>query len=422
MNNMRINKLAGNIFSLAAVQAIDYVVPMLAIPYLLRVVGIDGYGRIAFTQATLVFFIVLIDYGFGWSATKRVASLRLSGESVNNLFWQVQCTKIFLLTGSALVLTLLILFVPSFGAYNPVICSGYILMLGATFFPLWLYQGLGMVKSAAVALLGFRILSLILIFLFVKNEDDAFLAAMLQSMPMLFAGLILIVKLKIDGVLHFRSTEKLRIRQELISGWPAFSASAASLAYRSSNPVFLGVVMSPNVVAYYSVAEKIVKAVQELLKPVSQATYPRVMELACKSREETVRFLRRLFLFVGASTFVGSIAIVIASPRLVGFLMGEIPGDAVLLVAIMAFIPFVGGLNMVLGMQAMFAFDYGKDFSRRVVIAGVLGLCVFFPLIYIFGVAGAGISYLFSEIILLLLLVIFHKRRKTGVYQFWRFS
>lgn len=422
MTNMQTNKLTGNIFSLAAVQAIDYMVPMLVIPYLLRVVGVDGFGRIAFTQATLVFFTVFIDYGFGWSATKRVASLRLAGESVNNLFWQVQCAKLCLLATSALILTLLILLLPSFGEYQPVIYSGYISLLGAAFFPLWLYQGLGLVKNAAIVLLIIRIISLILIFSLVKTSDDAFLAAMLQSMPVFFASLVLLVNLKLNGILNIFPTEKLKIREELSLGWPAFSASAASLAYRSSNPVFLGIIMSPDVVAYYSVAEKIVKAVQELLKPISQATYPRVMELACKSRDETVRFLRRLFLFVGIGTLINSIAIVALSSVLVELLMGKTPNNAVILIDIMAFIPFVGGLNMVLGMQAMFAFDHGREFSKRVVAAGILGLSMFFPLVFIFGVAGAGASYLLSEIALLLFLIAFHRRKKTGVYQFWRLS
>ena len=66
-------KLASNIASLFTVQAANYLIPLLTLPYLVRILGPREFGLIAFAQAFSQYFVILTDYGFNLSATREVA-------------------------------------------------------------------------------------------------------------------------------------------------------------------------------------------------------------------------------------------------------------------------------------------------------------------------------------------------------------
>ncbi|ASS97999.1 MULTISPECIES: oligosaccharide flippase family protein [Geobacillus] len=69
-------RLFENFLSLATLQGLNYILPLLTLPYLVRVLGPDNYGLVAFAQSFIQFFIILVDYGFNLSATNQIAIYR----------------------------------------------------------------------------------------------------------------------------------------------------------------------------------------------------------------------------------------------------------------------------------------------------------------------------------------------------------
>ena len=63
-------RLASNFLSLSALQVFTYVLPLLTLPYLVRVLGVEKYGLVMFAQSVIMFFSILVDYGFNLSATR----------------------------------------------------------------------------------------------------------------------------------------------------------------------------------------------------------------------------------------------------------------------------------------------------------------------------------------------------------------
>ena len=98
--------------ALSIVQASNYLVPVIILPYLFRVLGDSRYGLIEFARAVSIYFLTLTDYGFSLSATREVAVHREDPEKVSEIFSAVMLLRFLLVVLSLVALGVLVLGIP----------------------------------------------------------------------------------------------------------------------------------------------------------------------------------------------------------------------------------------------------------------------------------------------------------------------
>ena len=67
------NKLLENILSLSIIKGLEYVLAFITFPYLVRVLQVEYYGLIVFSQSIINYFTLFTDYGFNLSGPKAIA-------------------------------------------------------------------------------------------------------------------------------------------------------------------------------------------------------------------------------------------------------------------------------------------------------------------------------------------------------------
>lgn len=100
---MRNKLLISNVLSLMLVQGINYLVPILTLPLLVKSLGVVGYGKLAFYLAFINYFILLTDFGFNLSASREISLLRDCKEKVSEVFFNVFYAKVMLCSISLFV-------------------------------------------------------------------------------------------------------------------------------------------------------------------------------------------------------------------------------------------------------------------------------------------------------------------------------
>ena len=70
-------RLVENVFSLSVLQVANFILPLVTIPYLVRVLGAEKFGLVMFAYAFNQYFAMLIDFGFNLSATRENAKMKI---------------------------------------------------------------------------------------------------------------------------------------------------------------------------------------------------------------------------------------------------------------------------------------------------------------------------------------------------------
>jgi len=101
------------------------------------------------------------------------------------------------------------------------------------------------------------------------------------------------------------------------------STAAVSL-YTASNTFILGLFTNNTIVGYYSAAEKLVRAIQGLLSPVSQAVYPYLSKLVENSKEGAIKVIQKLALGIGRGEMLAvSLGVLILAGPIVNIILGS---------------------------------------------------------------------------------------------------
>ena len=107
--NFGLNKtVLNNTVSLTLLQATNYLLPLIALPYLARILGPEFFGIVMYAQVFNRYFYITTEYGFDYTGTRQISISRDDSIKLNNIFWSIIYTKIIICLFCFLVLLILV--------------------------------------------------------------------------------------------------------------------------------------------------------------------------------------------------------------------------------------------------------------------------------------------------------------------------
>jgi len=291
-------KLINNFLSLFIVQGSNFIVPLLTFPYIVHVIGIEKFGLLAFATAFTAYPMLLVMYGLDLSGAREVASSKNSKRRLSIILSSILLVRVVLMLVAALI-TFLIVF--NFDRFSKdwllyVITFGSI--MGTMIFPIWFFQGMEKMKFITYLSIGSRLLYMVGIFVFLQKEEDYLYVPLLNLITLFLVGIISLVVIDREfGVKLIFPRIKYLVLQ-FIKGWHLFISHFAINLFTSFNMLVLGLVATDLVVGYYALAEKVVKIIASLFKPLNQALFPHVVQLVKKSTEKGKAFVNKISLYI----------------------------------------------------------------------------------------------------------------------------
>lgn len=309
--------LIGNFISLSVVQGLSVIFPLITFPYLLRVLGVEGFGIFTLIQTFIIYFDLLVSFGFGLTATQYVSKNLGKTEKIQELISAVYFIKFILFILSVIVFIIVCLFIPYLRENILLVFISALYLLGNLLFPDWYFQGIQKMRNITIVTIISKTISLGLIVLLVKHPTDIVYAIFSLSAGNLIAGIVAFLILWKTFPIKRILPEKAFIVSLFKESAYVFTSIILAPLYASVNIFILQVFTNPLMVGYYAIAEKIFTALSMLTSIVNRTFYPHLSHLYAVSLAGYKKYVRTIaglfaagFLLIAITQFFGAEKIV----------------------------------------------------------------------------------------------------------------
>lgn len=292
-----------NFTAFTALQAAAQLIPIITIPYFVRVLGIDGMGVLAITTAAGLSASVLMDYAIQLSGTRFAASHAEDRDAISSYFNVSSFTKLIILMPIMLILTFLSVVLQSVGEHFWVFFWSLLAAATLCLFPQWLFQGLLAMPTAARILVTSRIVSVLLAALLVRGPKDVYIIPMTQAIC--GAGALVLVASVLSK--KFQITLKMpcqsSIAKLLKENWSLFSATFWGAVYSHGAIIIMSTMLSHSAIGLFSIGQKISQAIVAMFNVSAQTAFPLFVRSRTSKnfRQQVLYYMFGVILAAGSS-------------------------------------------------------------------------------------------------------------------------
>jgi polysaccharide transporter, PST family len=394
-----------NILSLCILQGSNYLLPLLLLPYLVRVLGPERFGLLAFSQAFVQNFVVLTDYGFNFTATRELAICRDNPQKVSELFCNVLIIKLGFGLFSFLLMSALISTVPKFNTDWLLYILTFPVVIGNALFPTWFFQGMEKMKYITVLNAFAKLIYAVSVFIFVQQSTDYLSVALLNSLSMLVTGIAALWLIALNFDVTWVMPDREAVFKQLKEGWSVFVSTLSISIYANSRVFIVGLFTNNTITGYYSIAEKIMILIQTFpLAPILQACYPWLSRVFIQDPNRARKIARNLQQITTIALLIGLPVIYFLIPQILEFAFRATYPESILSIRLLLIGVFFINAN---AFRIHFLLISGnpKLFRKIHITTALLGISMLLILTNLFSYIGAAVSVILVEFFVLMLTI-----------------
>ncbi|WP_308557606.1 flippase [uncultured Lactobacillus sp.] len=374
-------------------QVLAIIVPLITSAYVARVLRPEGVGANAFTNSIIQYFILFASMGIGYYGNRQIAYVRADRKKMAQTFWEIQIVKTIMTLVSYISFEIFMMFYTRQAEY---MWAQSINLIAVAFDISWFYEGIEDFKVTVLKNSFVKIVSMIAIFLLIKNPSDVTLYIVVLAISTLLGNLTLWPNIRRDLP---------KVNRRILNPWRHFLPMAelfipqiATQVYVQLNKTMLGGMVSETASGYYQYSDNLVKLILALVTATGTVMLPHVANAVSKGDVKKVnQMLYKSFDFVSGVSFPMMFGIAAISLTLVPKYYGpgyEPVGPAMMIESIV--ILMIAWSNA-LGVQYLVPINRIKDFTFSVTFGAIVNLILNIPLIHLWGLNGAMWSTVISE-------------------------
>lgn len=390
------------------------ILPIITLPYVARVLGPEQLGINSYTSSLTNYFVLIAVLGTTTYAQREIAYVKYDQSKLVSFFWEIELLNVISTAFSFILFLIISVLMSNYQGYF----FAYSISIIANVFDIsWLFMGLE--KFSVLALRNFiiKIISVALIFIFVKSPSDLLVYILISSCSILISNLLLWPYVKKWHIyISISMLKGLHPLKHLKGTVALFIPQISITLYTILNKVLLGYMGEMKAGSYFDNADKIIRLTFTLLMSLSTVLMPVIATEISKKNDEKVRYLLRksmsFSLCISIALFFGFLSI---SDRLVPLFLGDQYNEVILLLKIQAFIIIPMAVANVTSNQYLVPFRKTKELNISIFSGSLFNIVISIPLIMELSALGATIAILLSETLVTLIQVVQSKNERLFV-------
>lgn len=392
--SMGINALLSSIRALSTI-----IFPLITYPYITGRMSVSNIGKVNFSQSVISYFSLIAAFGISTFAIRTGARIRDDRVAFENF-----AKRVFTINVVTTIISLVLLFLLMILPTKLVQYRGFIVILSVTvaLTPIsvdWIYtiyEDFGYITARSILI---SLLSLILMFVFVKGNSDVYLYVGLTTASTSLGNLFNFFHAKKYVRLGF--TKDTHWKEYSNSLWIFFINSITTTIYLNSDTTLLGLLSSNHQVGLYSVATKIYNIAKQLLNAVVATSIPRLAYVQKKSESEFIELLRNIVAMATFFIVPLMIGLIMVGKNIVLILSNLRYIDAAESLAILSFALIFAVFGNIIANGLLIVINREKYVVTGTIASATVNLILNFFFIPLWGQNGAAATTLIAEMTML---------------------
>lgn len=315
------NNLFKNTILKVTLSIFNCIIPVIIIPYLYRVLGPTNMGIADFSESFHNYFLMFTSYSIHIYALRELSSLENNTQQFKARFNEI--FKLGLLMSCITMIIYLIFIIIGFKNtiyFNPLIIF-IISIVGHSFFIEWANEARGRYTFITLKTILLKIVYVLLIFIMVKERKDYLIYIILTATLFFFNAILsggIILKdigFKFKSKINYKDIGKIFIVIILMN---------INLILLQYDKIMLGSYTTPDQVAFYGLAQKIIILILSIFIATTQVIIPVLTKLYKKNDIEEYKMYTNKFLDIFCLIIIPlSIGLSILSKEIVMIFAGK---------------------------------------------------------------------------------------------------
>ena len=374
-------------------QVLAIIVPLITSAYVSRVLRPEGVGANAFTNSIIQYFILFASMGIGYYGNRQIAYVCENRDKMAKAFWEIQIVKTIMTLISYVAFVVFMIFYTRQAEY---MWAQSINLVAVAFDISWFYEGIENFKVTVLKNSFVKIVSMIAIFVFIKNPSDVTLYIIVLAISTLLGNLTLWPNIHKDLP---------KVSYKTLNPWPhflpmieLFVPQIAIQVYVQLNRTMLGVMVNETAAGFYQYSDSLVKMTLALVTATGTVMLPHVANAFSKGDLNRVNeMLYKSFDFVSSMAYPMMFGLAAISLTLAPKYYGPGYGPVGKAMMIESFVILMIGWSNVLGVQYLLPIHKQKEFTISVTLGALVNIILNVPLIRLWGLNGAMVATSISE-------------------------
>ncbi len=383
--------------------------PLLSFMYIARILTTVGVGKVNFAISIVSYFVLIASLGIPVYGMREIARNRENKKKVTEIFFELFFINVIMMLIAYLVFIVVVAVTPRFRneSYLFFIISAQILLSVLNIS--WFYQGMEEFEKVAKRNVFIKLLSFLLLFLFVKKGDDYLEYSIIYVFAEYGTAFLNLFGLK-DFFKWREMPKKINYKKHIKATFTFFSLSMAATFFGNLDKTMIGFISGDEQVAIYTTGFKAIYILYPLIVSLGGVIIPRIsFYIQNNNYEKALNLISKNIIFVLITGVPCVLYFYYFSEPIINIFVGEAYKESVLIMKLVVIYPILTGLWDIFQNQVMI--PLGKE--KQAVIITLIGIAVNgilnIPLIFRYGAAGAATSLICSEVIILILYLIILK-------------
>lgn len=187
-NNKNAKTLSGNFLALAILQVLRYLVPLIVLPYVTPIIGLEHFGEIAVASSFVLIVQAFVNYSFDFMGARDIARNKGDIMKVSEIVSTTLSAYLLIYSVMLFISIAIIFLVPKFRDICFLMTISLTLPIFSASVCEWFYQGMEQMQNITIVNVLSRFLFLLLVFLFINESKDYWMYMLFNTIGFVVAS------------------------------------------------------------------------------------------------------------------------------------------------------------------------------------------------------------------------------------------